>query len=296
MPKIGLVTVLFNSDSVLAGFFKSLSCQTFKDYHLYIIDNTPALSTTTLINELCKQYPISGTVHIQNEKNVGVAKGNNQGIELSRADGCSHTLLLNNDIEFQHPQLISKIYEYSVSKNEPIIVPKILFYDSRKIWLAGGRFSRMKGVAYHIGIGDEDSARYDTPAHFEYSPTCFMLIDNNVFNKVGTMDERYFVYYDDTDFIYRAIQSGYQVFYFPEFSVLHKVSSSTGGEESLFSIYFTIRNRIFFIRKNFSGFSKFMAITYTLLTRTARWILFSDKKKKELIRAVRDGFQMKVSV
>jgi GT2 family glycosyltransferase len=295
MPKIGLVTVLFNSDNVLEGFFKSLSAQTFKDYHLYLVDNTPNATTDAIIKRLGEQLPVSDSTHIRNPNNVGVAKGNNQGIALSIASGSTHTLLLNNDIEFDQRNMLSDIYQYSVAHHESIIVPKIYFYDSRKIWLAGGRFSPMKGIAHHIGIGEDDGPAYDTPEYFNYSPTCFMLLDNKVFQSIGLMDEQYFVYYDDTDFVYRATQKGFKIYYMPSLKVLHKVSSSTGGGESLFSIYYSTRNRIFFIRKNFSGMNKVIALSYTLITRGIRWFIFDSKRKSEMVRAIQEGFKMQIA-
>lgn len=292
MPKIGLVTVLFNSDAVLEGFFKSLSAQTFKDYHLYLVDNTPNDKTTALLKNLISHYPIAAWTHICNEQNVGVAKGNNQGIEASMAVGCTHTLLLNNDIEFEQNFLLLEMYQYSIEHDEKIIVPKIYFFDSRKIWLAGGKFRKNRGTVYHIGIGDDDKPLYNKPAHFEYAPTCFMLIDNKVFRSIGLMDEKYFVYYDDTDFLYRAVQTGYKIFYMPSLQVLHKVSSSTGGGESLFTIYYSTRNRIYFLRKNFKGLRRIPPMFFTLLTRGVRYFTFNGKQRAEMIRALKAGFKM----
>ena len=294
MSKVGLVTVLFNSDNVLEDFFKSISLQTLKDYHLYLIDNTPNAKTDALIKQLALRFPITGYSHISNSQNLGVAKGNNQGIEQSIARGCTHTLLLNNDIEFEQKFLFEEMYKYATDQQEAIIVPKIYFYDTRKIWMAGGRFNKNRGVVYHVGLGDNDGPSYNKAKHFDYSPTCFMLIDNDVFKKVGIMDERYFVYYDDTDFIYRAVQKGFMVFYMPSLEVLHKVSSSTGGKESLFSIYYTTRNRIYFLRKNFKGLQKIIAMSFTLATRAIRYLAYEKKQRSEMIRALKDGFGMEL--
>ena len=267
MAKIGLVTVLFNSESVLEGFIKSLSIQTFPDYHLYLIDNTPGPETDRLLDQLIKQYPIENYTHIKNDSNVGIAKGNNQGIELSLNEGCEYTLLLNNDIEFHQNQLFKDICTYALENKEDLIIPKIFYYGTNKIWMAGGTLQKYSGKTTHVGDHAENNGEFDQPAYFEYAPTCFMLIKNSVFKKTGIMDENYFVYYDDTDFIYRAVKAGYKIFYMPTLEVMHKVSTSTGGAESLFTIYYTNRNRIYFLRKNFKGFNKLVPLTFTLVTR-----------------------------
>jgi GT2 family glycosyltransferase len=291
-PMLGLVTVLFNSDDVLDGFFRSLSLQSFKDYQLYLIDNTPNDKSDLLIDELTVKYGISNFTHLRNTENVGVAKGNNQGIELSLKVGTSYTLLLNNDIEFEQPDLLQGLINRAVKNQESLIVPKILFYDSKLIWTAGGKHLKFRATTKHIGEGEPDTQIYNQEKYVDYAPTCFMLIDNKVFQKVGLMDERYFVYYDDTDFIYRAVKLGYKVLYLPEYVVLHKVGSLTGGDESLFNIYWGTRNRIYFIRKNYGFFWRVMAISFTLLWKGIKCTKYSTSKREKTLAGIRDGFRI----
>jgi GT2 family glycosyltransferase len=292
MPTIGLVTVLFKSDEVLVDFFKCISQQTFKDYHLYLIDNSPNDNTDRLIDDLVKEYPITALTHVKNPSNYGVAQGNNQGIELSMKAGTSYTLLLNNDIDIEQNHLIQRLYEVALENKEYLLIPKILFYDTKKIWMAGGTFVDFKGTNLHYGEGDEDGEKYSKVAYFEYAPTCFMLIDNIVFKKIGVMDEKYFVYFDDTDFMYRAKRHGYKIRYQPDITVLHKVSSLTGGSESPFSIYYSNRNRIYYIRKNFKGFKFLVAMSVTLFTRIIKYLRYPQKEKNSLYTAVFDGLKL----
>jgi hypothetical protein len=65
------------------------------------------------------------------------------------------------------------------------------------------------------------------------------------------LDERYFVYVEDTDFMYRAMKAGVKLIYLPEAKLLHKVGRLTGGENSPFAIQYGTRNRIFFLLKHF---------------------------------------------
>lgn len=292
MAKIGLVTVLFNSDTVLQGFIESLTKQSFTDYHLYLIDNTSNSTTDELLHKLVSENGITNYTHIKNEKNVGVAKGNNQGIELSIKEGSTYTLILNNDIEFTQPNLLSDMLAYAEDNNEPIIIPKIYFYDTKKVWMAGGKFLMYKGSTIHVGEGHDDSAAYGREAYFKYAPTCFMLLSNEVFERVGMMDEKYFVYYDDTDFMYRAYQNGFKVKLLPQLHVYHKVSALTGGTESLFSIYYGTRNRIYFIGKNLTGLPYTISMLFTITTRFIKYLKFNKQQRKELIKGLDAGFKL----
>jgi GT2 family glycosyltransferase len=290
--KLGLVTVLYKSDDVLEGFFKSLSLQDFKTYHLYIIDNSPSSITDQLIGELSVKYPIPGFTHIKNDNNVGVAKGNNQGIELALSNDSEFILLLNNDIEFYQKSLLDEMVKCAIETRENIIIPKIFYYNTRTIWMAGGKLLKNKAITTHVGFNEEDLPKYNNSAYYDYAPTCFMLISKKVFDTIGLMDEKYFVYYDDTDFITRAINKSFKIFYMPSLEVFHKVSSSTGGGESLFSIYYLNRNRFYFINKNLAFPNKQLSLIYSFVTRGLIYLGYRKNERKELIRAIKDGLNI----
>ena len=296
MAILGLVTVLYNSDEMLDDFFRSLSIQTFTDYHLYIIDNSPSQATDDLLKDLSKKYAIPQYTHFKNEGNYGVAKGNNQGTEMAIEAGSEYIILLNSDIEFTQPFLLEDLVNCAIQEKEEIIFPKVMFHGSRKIQVAGGKFIYYKGVSHGFGVNDDDGERYNKPGHFDYSPTCFMLFSKKVFDTIGYMDERYFVYGDDDDFVYRAIKQGFKLYFLPRLEIFHKSSFSTGGYESLFSIYQINRNRLYFIRKHFPFPLKQVALAHAIITKSIRYVFFYDKdKRKSLLRAFKDGlFTMKI--
>src|ERR1700761_7065964 len=147
MTKVGLVTVLYNCNDVLEDFFKSLSIQSYTNYHLYLIDNSPSDKTDRLITNWTDKYQIANYFHVKNPENYGVAKGNNQGINLALENDSDFIILLNNDIDFQQPYLLEKMVQYAVQENEDMIIPKILYYGTRKIWMAGGEFINYKGTS-----------------------------------------------------------------------------------------------------------------------------------------------------
>ena len=291
MAKIGLVTVLFKSEDVLEGFFKSLSMQSFKDYILYIVDNTPSEQTDTLIARLSAMYPVSTIKHFK-FNNIGVAAGNNVGIKEALQDQCDYTLLLNNDIEFYQEDLLSGLLA-KAENGEELIIPKIYYFDTKKVWMAGAHYFKYKALTRHIGELKDDNPIYDREAYCNYAPTCFMLIKSSVFNSVGIMDEKYFVYYDDTDFIYRATQKGYKIFYYPHYKVYHKVSSSTGGWETPFTIYYGNRNRLYFINKNLKSIEKISAYFYFFATRIPKFLTNNKAQNKSLWKGIKEGLSYK---
>lgn len=291
MAKIGLVTVLYKCDEVLPDFFKSISIQTHTDYILYLIDNSESEATDRMISRCLAEFPVTAHKHIKTGGNLGVAAGNNTGIKLSLADHCDHVLILNNDIEIEQPHMFSRLVSLADEKGEAMIVPKIYYYGEKKLWMAGGYMDKWRALGVHYGMNKEDGPAFNTARHCTYSPTCFMLVKKEVFEKTGIMDEKYFCYYDDTDFVLRATRLGYRIFYDPSLVLLHKVSSSV-GTNSPFYVYYSNRNKIYFIRKNFRGFRRWFALGYTLLSRVAYWLGFDKVRKQKLIQGLKDGFRM----
>lgn len=288
---IGIVTVLYNSDEVLPDFFQSLADQQSIRFRLYAIDNGTTGSGTRESNALASQHGIDA-VCIFNNANVGVAKGNNQGIELALADGCTHVLLANNDTMFE-PHTVVHLLNAMCESGGVVATPKIMYHgEPDLIWYAGGHINGWTVKTPHYGDRTRDRGQFDKQRYVGYAPTCFMLLDSRAFQTVGMMDERYFVYYDDTDFVWRMNTLGIQILYVPKAVVMHKVSSSTGGSFSPFSMYYGNRNRIYFVFKNLHGFQRLAALVYVLCTRTPRMATLPWKSAKQGWRGVGDGFRM----
>ena len=255
-PKIGLVTVTYNSATVLDEFLASVRALRGVEAVLYAIDNA---SKDDSVRRL-ETDPPPGCVVIPNKDNVGVAAGNNQGINAALKDGATHVLLINNDVRFG-PDLVATLLAEMDRCDAGMIVPKMYFADTPKtIWCCGGFLDWKRGyMPRHYGAKETDVGQFDTARWVDDAPTCCMLIRAEVFAKVGFMDERYFVYGDDTDFVHRARESGFGLRYTPAVVLDHKVSILTGGPYSEFSMRWSTRSRGLFIAKHYRGFKRVAA-------------------------------------
>ena len=244
---IGLVTVTYNSATVLPDFLCSIESQSHTNFILYVIDNASTDETLAIL----RNWTDPRLRRIANRDNHGVAGGNNQGIRQALEDGCDSVLLLNNDTVFD-PGLVETLARELHAQNVDMVCPKILYFDEpTRIWAAGGRFDKRLGYRpVHLAGEEIDRGQCDQPQLIDYTPTCCVLIRKSVFDTVGLMDERYFVYFDDVDFMYRATQAGMKILYSPAATLLHKVGRLTGGGESLFSVRYCTRNRVYFLRRH----------------------------------------------
>ena len=289
--QIGVVTVTYNSGSVLSDFLRCMLGQTHERFILFAVDNASIDNTLQILQE-CSD---SRLTVIANPGNDGVAKGNNQGIKAALQAGCDSVLLLNNDTEFD-AGLLSQLDVDSDSYLADMVCPKVLYFDEpSRIWAAGGEFQPWLGYrSIHTALDEIDTDKHDEARLVTYTPTCCVLIRKAVFETIGLMDERYFVYVDDVDFMYRALKAGIKLRYLPTARLLHKVGRLTGGLESPFTIRYCTRNRVYFLLKSF-GIIRSLHILllyqiHFMIEFCRRRLSFSSLCLRE--RAVLEGFSL----
>lgn len=274
---MGIVTVTFNSELVLPEFLESLAHQTDTNWILYVIDNASADRSL----EICQTAIDVPKVVIANADNRGVAEGNNQGIREALTDGCGSILLLNNDTILA-PNLLETLRNGLEQYNCDMTTCKMYYADpSDLLWCAGGRFQWWRGFSStHDGAEEKDRGQYDVPRRIDYCPTCCLLARRSVFDRAGLMDDKYFAYYDDTDFLLRCRRLGLTLWYLPEGKLWHKVSSLTSGLSD-FATWQHARNHVYFVRKHLPGWQarswfwidQFQYLLSVMLRRSslARW-------------------------
>ena len=255
MDKIGIITITFNSANVLAGFLESIFSQNYKNFILYVIDNASEDDTVNML----KSINDSRSKVIFNKKNLGVARANNIGIKKAINDNCDQVLIINNDVEFE-TNLINNLLITQSKFDCSLVAPKMKYsYDKNKIWYAGSWFNSLNGfLPIHRGMNQNDSKQYDKDLLIHYAPTCCLLIKKIVFEDIGYMDEKYFVYFDDVDFLYRVYkQKNHKLYYCYNVDFYHKVGSLTSSivenkkniYRSDFFIKQNFRNHVYFLKK-----------------------------------------------
>lgn len=277
-PRVGVVTVTYNSASVLDDFLDSLSSQEGIDLRLYAIDN---LSSDNSIERLKQESRFTALKIVANDANLGVAVGNNQGIELALADGCDWVLLLNNDTLFAR-STIRKLIDEAEANGLDLLSPMIEATDPpATVWYAGGHYTPSQGFrTFHDNAGAPVDMFPERRAATGYASTCALLVRPEVFHVVGLMDPVYFVYFDDVDFAVRCVQAGYQYWVSPVARVTHKASSLTGGKTSSFTVKWYSRNWPLIARRHLPLLKALVALgfiqTWTLARLLTRRDSFSN--------------------
>lgn len=302
--KVGIVTVLYNSGPVLEAFMRDTLAQTHRNFELYIIDN---VSTDNSV-EIVEQFSDERIHLIKNTENSGVAGGNNTGIFKALKNNCDFIWLLNNDVEFETTYLEKMVAAAEAQQCSMVTTKMMYYFDKRLIWYGGSYFSKRSGnMAVHQGLREEDNGQLDENRYVDYAPTCSVLFDKKVFEDIGYMDEQYFAYYDDTDFLLRAYKTGkHKMYYIGDVEFYHKIGQSSqskkGGIKKFkfgdFHIKLTTRNKVYYLRKQGDFWAKLNILIFAIRMRLR--FFFSGKYNvnwktwKLMSNAFREGMQLKV--
>lgn len=209
------------------------------------------------IIDLKKEF--SGNTLIKNKENLGFAEGNNVGIRYALKQKADYVMLLNNDTIVDPQMIVRLIKAGEVDKKIGILGPKIYFApgfefhkkrykpdeQGKVIWYAGGIIDWDNILASHRGVDEVDKGQYEEQIETDFISGCAMFIKNEVFEKIGLLDKRYFLYLEDNDFCQRAKGAGFKVVYTPKAHLWHlnAGSSEVGGP---LHDYYLARNRMLF--------------------------------------------------
>lgn len=248
-PLIAVVILNYKSAELTINCVTSVMKSTYKNICIYVLDN----GSEDLLEEKIKDFKYIN--FIQNKKNLGFAGGNNVGIRKALEDGAEYVFILNPDTTVEK-DTIEKLLKGEMKYRAGIVCPKIYFSNSKIIWFAGKVLDLDNVLGNHIGVNEDDRGQFDKDSVINDATGAAMLIRRDVFTKIGLFDERFFLYYEDSDFSYRAIQAGYKIMYIYSAVVYHKNAQSTGLGSPLQDYYIT-RNRLLFAAKFLSFRTRF---------------------------------------
>lgn len=289
MKKVGIILLNYNGSNDTLECIESLSNIDYKNYEIIVVDNASSIEDIAKLEKVDSQIKL-----IKSKENLGFAGGNNLGIKYACEAGCDYVLLLNNDTIVEADFLNILVSEIENNDQVGMVGPKIMYFDKKKyIWAAGGKIDFNKFSAFNLGEKEIDNGQYDELKQVDFISGCAMLIKKEVLDKVGGLPEEYFMYYEDVDYSLMVKKLGYKIIYTPTSKIYHKVSISTGGEESPNRIYFSNRARKIFMmkyKKEVSSAKFIAAYLYFNITRVIKLIKyifkFEHKKSKAMIKAL----------
>ncbi len=226
---------------------------------------------------------------IASSTNRGFAGGNNIALRyLQQWTPVTHFLLLNNDATVA-PDFFAEMKRALVANPDAGLLTGTILEDEPgdKVWYAGAKEYRLRALISHT---------FEIPASDEAVPTpfisgCAMLISQRVLESIGPLAECYDpAYWEDAEYCARARAARFQVLYAPRAIVRHKVGASAGR---LFisapTTFWQNRYRAFYVRRNYHGWIKGVALAYLVATKPARAVVETLKGRPKIGWAILRG-------
>jgi len=223
---------------------------------IFVVDNNSVDGSTAMVKQ---KFPEA--LLIENKKNTGFSFANNQAMRIAKGE---YILLLNPDTVVEedtfekvvafmdsHPdagglgvKMLDGKGNFLPESKRGLPTPAVAFY---KIFGFSRLFPRSKTFGkYHLGFLDKDKTH-----EVDILSGAFMLMRKSVLDKVGLLDETFFMYGEDIDLSYRIILGGYKNYYFPETRIIHYKGEST-KKSSVNYVFVFYKAMVIFANKHFS--------------------------------------------
>lgn len=269
--KLSIVIVNYNVEHFLEQCLHSVRKAIQRiDAEVFVVDNNSVDGSLRMLEKKFPEVRI-----IDNKLNVGFSKANNQAIRQSKGE---YVLLLNPDTVVEDDtfdkvvafmdehkdagglgvKMVDGTGKFLPESKRGLPTPQTAFYKIfglSAVFPKSRRFSR-----YHLGYLDKDQTH-----EVDVLAGAFMLMRRSVLDKVGLLDEAFFMYGEDIDLSYRITLAGYKNYYFPETRIIHYKGEST-KKSSVNYVFVFYNAMIIFAQKHFS---QKRASTFTFLINIA---------------------------
>jgi len=286
-PYVAVVLLSWNGREDTLGCLRSFEQVDYRPLKLIVVDNGSTDGTGEAVRAAFPEVEV-----IRVESNLGFAEGNNVGLRHALELGAEFAFVLNNDTEIERETIPALVEEAARRPDAGALCSKIFYADPPDlIWFAGASFDPSRGYNGRMtGYREHDSERFSEVSQTDRACGAAMLVPRRVLEETGLFDSDLFFYQEDTDWSLRAGLEGYRHYVIPASRVWHRISVTSGGENSPTTLYYGMRNTLEVCER--------YAPLGRLATRRRRLILLTvhviqalrSASKREGLRAVRDGW------
>ncbi|NTU78190.1 MAG: glycosyltransferase family 2 protein [Chloroflexales bacterium] len=283
-PRVALIILCYNGIADTLACLSSLETLDYpRDaYQVVVVDNASSDGTPAAVRAASPE-----AVVIEAGANLGFAAGNNLGLRYALAEGFDYALLLNNDTEAS-PDFLRRLVEAVVDEPGLGAAGPTIYYHARPdlIWSAGGLIDWRRGTSRMRGLGEVERGQFGQISEVDFVTGCAILMSRAALERVGLLDERFFMYYEETEWCVRARRAGLRIVHVPHARLLHKIPLEDRVDRPYVAYYMT-RNRLLFLRSTGAGLSTWL---HAMLLQDLRTCLsMSLRQKWRGRRAQRDA-------
>ena len=285
---VSIVIVSWNTRDILRRCLRSI-CRHAKGirFEVIVVDNASADGSSRMVRE---EFP--SVILVENEKNRGFAAGNNQGMALARG---RYLLLLNSDTTVLDNALVTLVSFADAHARAAVVGCRVLnpdrtlqptcfmFPSVLNMVLSSSYLYKVFPRSRFFGRERMTWWARDDQREVDVVTGCIMLVRSEAIAEVGVLDERFFMYGEETDWCYRLKQAGWKVMFTPAAEIIHMGGQSSKQREP--EMILQRRGSVLeFLRKHNSRFEYGVASLLAFLFFSVRipfWMLRSSLRRAD---------------
>ncbi len=268
----------------------SLQKLTDNNFKIIVVDNSSNTDEFTKLTQFVKSQQIPFVSFFQDEdkkigneeiilikakENKGFAHGNNIALQFGlKQKNANYFWILNNDT-IVDSKALSELKKYHSKHPNTILGSKLLyFYNNETIQAVGGVFNKTFYISEHVGEGKNKNTLKKNLPIIDYPHGASMFVSKLFVEEVGLLNEDFFLYYEELDWVYRAKLKGFIPDWCEESIVYHKEGATIGSSykkrKSIFSETQLFISRKKIIKKYYSLSFKFYFSSLLLILNRLR--------------------------
>jgi GT2 family glycosyltransferase len=247
---VWIVVLNWNGLSDTLACLESLRALHYAERRILVVDNGSTDGSLAAIESAGSRLAID---IIETGKNLGYAGGNNLGIRYALDRGADFVMILNNDTTVD-PMLLDELVGAAERHPSAGCFGPWIFYmqEPDRLWFSRSEWEPGASAFTAPGKGRPASECRNQTTDTEYVCGAALFFRADVVRKIGLLDERFFLVYEDSDWCFRARRAGLGCLMVPAARVWHKIGTSFGSEASPLRGYFSTRNKLLWAEKNVS--------------------------------------------
>ena len=269
ISRIGVVIVNWKGAADTIECLESLRLASHAPARTIVVDNASPDDSVARITAWAREHSFPVEILVA-PSNLGFAGGNNVGLSRLELDPrVTHFLLLNNDATVAADFFDEIDRALLAAPNAGLLTGTIYrSAEHQKVWYAGGREIRSRALIEHLEVVPSDAA----PVPTEFVSGCVMLISRPTLTAIGQLADCYFPgYMEDAEYSLRAREAGFPVLYAPRVKAFHKIGATAGpASASPFITQAQVRHRVLYVRRNFRGLERVIALAYLAITKPGK--------------------------
>ncbi len=195
----------------------SLQRQDYPNLKTIVLDNACTDGSNEAIRTAYPQVEI-----ISLDKNLGYAGNNNVGIRAAMQQGAEWAFVINEDIVLEADTVRILVEQAQVHERIGIAGPMVYHYDQPQVIQSAGGLMDRYWHAWHRGQNEPDRGQFSQAELVDWISGCAIMVHRAVIEQLGMLDERFFYYFEETEWCVRTQKRGWKILFVPQAKIWHK--------------------------------------------------------------------------